>query len=230
LAIDPRAKDTASASRDHVIEVSDSGLVTIAGGKWTTYRRMAKDTVDKALEISNLFPGTKKPKCNTEKIKMIGAENWELAFFTVIAQDYKRMKTVKSKHNNWEPSLVRIPQDMAKHLSRSYGTRSMRVAEIAQNGYGNRLAEGFPYLEAEVVYAAQEEYACTVVDVLARRLRLAFLDAEVARACIPQVVELMGKTLKWDDAKKKQEMDAAVYFMHIMTVGRVDEYNDDQDH
>lgn len=67
---------------------------------------------------------------------------------------------------------------------------------------GKRLTEQFPYIEAEVKYAIKE-YACTVVDVLARRTRLAFLNVHVAKETIPKIAELMAKELGWSKARKK---------------------------
>jgi glycerol-3-phosphate dehydrogenase len=74
--------------------------------------------------------------------------------------------------------------------------RALRVAQIAQEGYGNRLADGYPYLEAEVVYAVQEEMAVSAVDVLARRTRLAFLDTEAAALCMDRVISILDNTLE----------------------------------
>jgi glycerol-3-phosphate dehydrogenase len=89
------------------------------------------------------------------------------------------------------------------------------------------LADAHPYLEAEVAYAAQEEMAVTAVDVIARRLRLAFLDAEASERCAPRIVDILAETLHWDTARKEQELKDVKYFLHIMNVGRKDQFNDD---
>jgi len=94
------------------------------------------------------------------------------------------------------------------------------VAQLAQEQYGSRLHDSYPYLEAEVIYAIEEEMARTAVDVIARRLRLAFLDTEAAEECAPRVLDLMAQTLKWSPAKKKEETDRLNFYLHIMTVGR----------
>ena len=67
---------------------------------------------------------------------------------------------------------------------------------------GKRLVDEFPYIEAEIRYGVQE-YACTIVDFLARRTRLAFLNAQVAADAIPKIAEIMAKELKWSKAKKE---------------------------
>lgn len=112
MAIDPHAKDTASASRDHFLEIDSHNLITISGGKWTTYRRMAEETVDKAIEIGKFKPS----KCKTADVKLIGAANWEPAFFFLIAQTYSRERLK-------EGNKIVIPSSIAQHLSLSYGTR-----------------------------------------------------------------------------------------------------------
>jgi len=208
LARDPNATSTASASRDHVIATSSSNLVTIAGGKWTTYRRMAQDVVDKAVEVGGL---TVKNPCATKSIPIIGAEKWEPAFFTVITQNFRRAKTTR----DGEIVQAKFPSDVARHLSHAYGTRSLRVAQIAQRKYGNRLATNYPYIEAEVVYACQEEYAVNARDLIARRLRLAFLDSEVGKKVAPRIVSLMGDTLGWDEERRQRELSEALEYLSI---------------
>ena len=97
---------------------------------------------------------------------------------------------------------------VAKHLSHTYGSKAPEVAKLASiTGsrwpvVGKRLVEQFPYIEAEIQYAVKE-YACTVVDFLARRTRLAFLNAEAAADAIPKIAEIMAKELKWSKTKKE---------------------------
>eukprot|EP01118_Nematostelium_gracile_P004659 TRINITY_DN1552_c0_g1_i4.p1 TRINITY_DN1552_c0_g1~~TRINITY_DN1552_c0_g1_i4.p1 ORF type:complete len:632 (+),score=174.82 TRINITY_DN1552_c0_g1_i4:3112-5007(+) len=225
LAKDPNALDTKSISRNHVIEVADSQLITITGGKWTTYRKMAEDTVDKVIQVGSFKEAR---KCRTNRFTLLGGEGWDKAFFTNISQDFQRMKTSKRSSN--QKGLVKIPSDIAQHLSHSYGTRAIQVAKIAEESWGNRLVDGHPYLEAEVVYAAQEEMACTAVDVVARRLRLAFLDAEASAACSQRVVDILTDQLGWSKERKAKELADLEYFLHTMNVGRtIDQFNDDPD-
>lgn len=91
-----------------------NGLLTIAGGKWTTYRKMAEDTVNTAIKIGGLKP---QYGCQTKKLKVLGAEDWEPAFFTVLTQNYSL------KDSSGKVTYSSIPSDIAEHLSRSYGTR-----------------------------------------------------------------------------------------------------------
>jgi len=186
---------------------------------------MAQDAVDKAIVVGG-FKDVK--KCRTHRYPLVGGQNWDQAFFTVIAQDYMRMKTSKRSSN--QKGLVRISTDMAQHLSRSYGNRARRVAQIAQESYGNRLIDNHPYLEAEVVYVAQEEMAATAVDVIGRRLRLAFLDAEATQSCAKRVVDILAETLNWSQERKEKEMEELRYYLHVMNVpsNAKDEFQDEE--
>src|SRR5690606_5983034 len=165
-------KATARLSRDHVIATSGSGLVTVTGGKWTTYRSMAEDTVDAAVAVGDLTPAR---GCVTHDMPLVGAERFE-------PEGHARLRSVHG-----------LPEDVALHLHRAYGDRAEDVARLAADGLGQRLAPGHPYLEAEVVYARDVELACTADDVLARRLRLAFLDAAAAESARPRVEELLTR-------------------------------------
>ena len=128
-------------------------------------------------------------------------------------------------HENLFIKLIQhfgIETEVAAHLAANYGDRAWSVASMASlTGsrwpiYGSKLVRGYPYIEAEVRYACRHEYACTVVDVLARRLRLAFLNAQSAQEAIPRVVEIMASELGWDNEKRKQEIrDAQEYLISM---------------
>jgi glycerol-3-phosphate dehydrogenase len=178
LVSDPEAADTAKLARDHVIEDSDAGLVTIAGGKWTTYRKMAEDTVDHALRRFHL--SAPKPACRTEHLRIIGGA------------DYRA---------DGDLDLVRqfdLAADVAAYLHRTYGDQAGQVALLAKQGYGARLVENHPLLDAEVLYAVRHELAERVIDVLARRTPLALLDTAAARQAAPRVLQIMAAELGWD--------------------------------
>ena len=190
LVSDPKAADTAKVSRDHVVNTSSSGLVTVAGGKWTTYRKMALDTVDEVLKVGHLQAGPSR----TEQLKLVGAEAFRPAGAATLAEQFG------------------LDADVAEYLNRAYGDRAVKVAELAET-YPGRLVPGQPQLEAEVIYSATYEGADTAVDFLARRTRLAFLDQGAALAALPQVIELLGKTLSWDEARKQREQQEAETYL-----------------
>ncbi|XP_067405527.1 glycerol-3-phosphate dehydrogenase, mitochondrial isoform X2 [Emydura macquarii macquarii] len=197
LVTDPSSKDTQSISRNHVVAVSDSGLVTIAGGKWTTYRSMAQDTIDAAIQAHNLKAGP----CKTVGLLLQGAKDWSPTLYIRLVQDYG------------------LESEVAQHLASTYGDKAFEVAKIAQvTGkrwpiVGKRLVSEFPYIEAEVVYGVKE-YACTAVDMISRRTRLAFLNVQAADEALPRIIDIMGKELHWSDQKKKEELAAAKEFLY----------------
>ncbi len=186
--------NTAALLRDHAIDVSPSGLITVVGGKWTTYRLMAKEAVDRAIELGGFAAAR---GCVTERVALLGAQELRRD-----GADVAACPSRSAKDGN-------LPADVARHLRSTYGDRAPHVAEIADRGYASRLAEGYPYIEAEVLWAAREEMACTVMDVLARRARLAFLDNAAASAAVPRVSELLRQELNWDEHKLKLEREMA---------------------
>ncbi|GLT88834.1 hypothetical protein SLE2022_068430 [Rubroshorea leprosula] len=220
LAVDPKAKNTESISRDHVVSEDYPGLVTITGGKWTTYRSMAEDAVDAAIKSGKLTPGS---GCLTQNLHLIGGDGWKPSSFTVLAQQYVRLK--KSYTGKIVPGVMDTA--VAKHLSHAYGTLAERVAIIAQNeNLGKRLAHGYPFLEAEVAYCARHEYCESAVDFIARRCRLAFLDTDAAGHSLPRVVEILAAEHNWGKSRKKQEMQKAKEFLETFKSSRNAQFRD----
>lgn len=85
LVKDPNKADTASLARNHVIEVTDSNMITIGGGKWTTYRHMAEETVNKAVEVCGLQPVR---ECVTAGLLLEGGHDWHPLMYIALVQDY----------------------------------------------------------------------------------------------------------------------------------------------
>lgn len=150
---DDDAGSTQALSREHTVLVSKSGLVTVTGGKWTTYRAMAEDVLAKCFGAA-LLPS--RPADATINLKLVGAQ--------------------ASSH--------KISESPGIHL---YGSESAVVQDLP--GSGRELGGGLT--EAMVRFAARHEYARTVEDVLARRSRLLFLDAALARTLAPEVAALL---------------------------------------
>lgn len=198
LVRDPNKTDTKSLARNHIIEVAPSGLVTIAGGKWTTYRHMAEETVDAAVKAHGLKPRT---GCVTPGLLLEGAHDWDPLLYIHLVQDYG------------------IEVDVAQHLANTYGDRAFVVARMCKMTgkrwpiVGKRLHEEFPYLDAEVNYAIKE-YACTATDVIARRLRLAFLNTYSAHEVLDQVVAIMASELGWTRKEAEKQMQTARDFIN----------------
>jgi glycerol-3-phosphate dehydrogenase len=188
LVSDPNASDTARLSRDHVVHVDEGhGLVTVAGGKWTTYRVMAADTVDVAVTSGGLSASG--PSATLD-LRLAGAERFDATAAGALQE------------RGFEA-------DVASHLHLAYGDRVWAVAALAQAGLGDRLAPQYPYLHAEVVYGAREELATSSADVLLRRTRLATLDAEAAASALEAVHGLLADELGWDAARRARDLSDA---------------------
>lgn len=197
LVLDPKIRDTSRLSREHVIDVSSSGLLTIAGGKWTIFRKMAQDTVEKAISLGSLSPSS--PSISSQLV-LLGGEHYQKDLAEHLSHSFD------------------LESDVAEHLASTYGDCAEKVVKIAQQGYSDRLAERFPYLEAEVLYGVRYELACTAVDLLARRTRLAFLSQKGALGALPRVLELMSEELCWSQGRRELEREAAVRFLETMGV------------
>lgn len=171
---------TSALSRDHTIHIDGGGLLTIAGGKWTTYRHMAEDTVDHAITLGKL----EERPCVTRTLRIHG---------------YKS-------------------ESEAEDALRVYGADAARVREIAASNaaLAQWLDEALPYIGAEVVWAAREEMARTLDDVLARRTRALFLNARAAMRMAPAAAKLLarelGKDQSWAEAQVKLFCDLAAHY------------------
>ena len=222
LVKDPKAKNTESLVRNHLITFSDSGLLTCAGGKWTTYRQMAEEAVDAAVKHYSLHPKPLKINphisgtedcddtapldgtCQTHQVRLIGAHGYSKTLFINLIQHFG------------------VETEVAKHLVESYGDRAWTVAALCSPtqqrfpARGTRLAELYPFVDGEVRYAVRHEYAQTACDVIARRTRLAFLNAQASLETLPKVIDLMAEELNWNHTRKELEWREAVIFLGSM--------------
>jgi len=161
LAASVKKRDTREISRSHKILVSESGLVTIIGGKWTTYRKMAEDIVNRAIAIAGLHNA----ECITRQIKIHGYSDNRNNTVSVYGSDEEKINKLLQQ----EPSLDVLLDDQ------------------------------FPYKDVHVIWSVREEMAMTVEDVLARRLRILFLNAQTAIDLAPRVAGLMARELNYDE-------------------------------
>mmetsp|Transcript_90073 Transcript_90073/g.197264 ORF Transcript_90073/g.197264 Transcript_90073/m.197264 type:complete len:794 (-) Transcript_90073:148-2529(-) len=227
LAADPNASGQSSLSRDHVISYNkDNDITFVSGGKWTTWREMAEDAVDQVVRRDSVLKAKAGPSTSLQT-PLVGTgktnfypEGWNESLSIKLSQSYD------------------VAYDIAQHLVRNYGTRAAEVLEYAppESVRGSRsglykhyprlyegaaATTGYPYLEAEVLYAMDKEYAVSPVDILARRTRLAFLNSTAARLALPRVVELMGDKLGWDEARRREEYEKADLLLHQDFAGPV---------
>ncbi len=182
---------TADLSRRHRVTLSGTGLVTITGGKLTTYRKMAEDTVDALTpRLGRLRPSP------TKHLRLRGADGLD---------SFDRLHGEKSSPG---PGVI-------SHLRRRYGGEARAVLSLMgeRDDLAEPLVEGLPYLAAEAVYAARYEMATTLEDVLARRTRAVLLEAEATSRAAPQVADLLAGELGWDEARKKEETAAFELFV-----------------
>ena len=175
------SKKTAELSRDHLITVSASGLITIAGGKWTTYRRMAEDTVNTAITRAGLADKV----CRTATLPIHGAPVEVLPLGVGVATDFHA------------PLYY-------------YGTDAPAIRSLAKSDpvLGKPLHPRLSYIGAEIVWAAREELCMTVEDALSRRTRALLLDAQAAIDCAGVVAELLAGELGKDLLWQKQQVEA----------------------
>jgi glycerol-3-phosphate dehydrogenase len=176
-------KSTKQLLRDHVVEYDEvSGLLTLMGGKWTTYRLMAKHTIDELCKLMD-----RNIACNTEHQLMIEA----------VQYDFNTWRTLAQKYN--------IAPDIAQHLLQKYGSLADK---LLSNGVAllHRLHPNYPYIWAEVKWQIEEEMACSIEDILCRRMRIAFLDWAVAKAIARQVADILADYFEWTEVIKEEKV------------------------
>ncbi|MCC7531863.1 MAG: glycerol-3-phosphate dehydrogenase/oxidase [Candidatus Melainabacteria bacterium] len=184
---------TTKVSRKHSLKLSEDGLITIAGGKLTTYRPMAAETVD-LVAFKLRLDGIEAGPCVTENL-MLGGWDGEVRNMEHIKDVFRQMA-----------GRVRISAATADVLLQMYGRRAMEVAEFVSEypELAEPISAAHPYILAQVVYAVGCESAVTLEDVLARRIRLTITDAEQAKASAEKVSQLMAKLLGWDDSTRQR--------------------------
>jgi len=181
------AKPTTKVSREHVVDVPVPGLASIAGGKFTTYRLMARDVVDAAVADFD----REVPSSVTEQLPLLGADGLVgvRAGTGRLAEDY------------------RVSRAAVEHLIDRYGTLAGEVLDLirADPGLARPLADGHPYLRAEVAYAVTHENALHVDDVLMRRMRLFIESADSGTGVAAEVALIMGRLLGWSRRRRAAE-------------------------
>ena len=176
-----QGRATKDISRRHQILVSAAGLITITGGKWTTYRRMAEDVVDRAIALGKLPTA----QSGTADLPIHGAQ---------------------------------LVTDASSHLY-VYGSDRPALEQLMTDhpDLGEKLEDGLEFTKAEVVWAARFEMARTVEDVLARRVRVLFLDAAAAIRIAPLVAKLLaqelGRDAKWEEAQVEAFRQLAQHYL-----------------
>jgi glycerol-3-phosphate dehydrogenase len=197
---------TTKLSREHVVDTPVPGLASIAGGKFTTYRLMARDVVDAAVADYERWV----PASVTDQLPLLGADGLAAAAAEAdrLAEDYG------------------VPTDAVEHLLDRYGTLTEEVLELTRDdpALARPLADGHPYLAAEVAYAVTHEGALHVEDVLVRRVRLFIETGANGAEAVGPVTDIMGDLLGWGAARRAAEtegylelLEADTWALHQLT-------------
>ncbi len=192
LITDPRASATTEVSRKEEIIESEDGLISIGGGKLTTYRAMAERGLDLAAkrlsERFNIAAGAA-----SAKDAAIGGER---------SSDELTMTPERLSQTE------NLPLETARHLLRDYGPDYRRLVELTREDerLRERLVEGLPQIMAEVVYAARYEMALTLTDAMTRRTRLATVAGREALNCAAIVADSMARELGWSREQTERQI------------------------
>lgn len=191
-------------SREHEIFVRDEGVLVIAGGKLTTYRRMAKEVVDRAVEWLEsrgdaVFDGRTIRPCRTKHRPLPGAQGLEEPGQKAIQAIAARLGATHG-----------LPARVAEHMSQTYGVRADAVLArgTAEPSLLERIDAELPYLWAEVDHAIDVDLARTLEDVLVRRIPLALRGRDQGLSVAPRVAARMAARLGWSETEKARQVAA----------------------
>ena len=187
------ARSPGATSREHRIVESPSGLISIVGGKLTTYRAMAAQVVDRvARRLRDLDGRAVAPRARTDREPLPGGAARDLS---TVTRDIE---------------LEGFPRTVAEHLTRLFGSEAPAVARLALSDPALKqpIVEGHPALRAELIHAVRREMAITLCDLLIRRTHLFYEVPGHALAEATGVAELVGQELGWDAARQAAELAA----------------------
>lgn len=192
LVANKKDSETTKLSREHTVDRSAPGFVSIAGGKYTTYRVMGKDVIDLAgVELRRIVADSV-----TEKLPIVGADG-----YVALTQQAERI----SEESGLSAASV-------IHLLNRYGSLISELLEIIKNDpkLAKPLTKDLPYLKAEIFYAASHEGARSVDDVISRRTRLAFEAPNSAMDLASDVATIIAPVLGWTPKQKKDSINAYI--------------------
>ncbi len=185
------SESSAQLAREHIIEKLDCGLISIVGGKFTTYRSMAEETVDYVFKNVNIKQTG--IKCTTHKYKLIGSR--------------KNLKQIKEQliKDTKKTSLI-------NKLISFYGDRTEKIIEIAnkENSYEQISIDEYDIIKAELIYTIRYEYVKKPMDFIERRRSLALIDKKGAKKILDKVLSIMKNELSWNEAKYVNEKKEAL--------------------
>jgi glycerol-3-phosphate dehydrogenase len=188
--IAPSSGSTVTASREHRVTVERNGLVRVSGGKYTTYRVMAEQTIDAAVGV---LGGSGAGRTGTVTRRLVGAADRAELDRTAVAL----------------AAASSLERAVAARLVARHGTQAPDVVALGRElGLLGRLVDGEDHLEVEVAWAARHELALSIDDVLARRMRLAHELPDRGASIAPRVATILGGELGWDEPRTASEVAA----------------------
>lgn len=193
--------DESAVSREHQVVVGRDGVITIAGGKLTTFRKMSEEVVDTAIKLLRLGGRLQStlPRAHTDREPLPGAVGWpEDDDHDHVAQQVRAR------------SGEALSPESARLLTDTYGMCAMEIADQvrADPSLGAPLVPGRPEIVAQVRWAVERELAATVADVLVRRTQLFYRAADQGLEAAEQVGSLMGERLGWDADTREASIEA----------------------
>lgn len=173
--------NTKNISREEVILVSDSGLITMSGGKWSTYRKMAEDLTDRMIKEASLSP---KSNCSTYDYGFPGKKEYSETLYKNLCDTYKlKVEDARRLRNFYGSEVFDILGDRPRELLKDSG-----------------------YFEEEVIHFIKNEFAISITDILARRFRVQFTHLVTAKKLVEPVASILAKEKKWSVEEKNREV------------------------
>lgn len=170
--------DTSQLVREHIEKLSDSGLLSIAGGKWTSYRSMAQSAVDivtQKLGVSS--------RCQTADYKVTGSKTHKAAVMEMLEKE-------------------NVPAEKATYLYHHYGDQSLKVVEIGRAHKEDTLLHpSVQTTTSELIYCIRHEFVRKPLDFLVRRINLGLVDTSLAMETLPQICDIMARELAWSSTE-----------------------------
>jgi glycerol-3-phosphate dehydrogenase len=181
-------ENTQKIARDDVIEIDpQSGLISIMGGKWTTHRAMAEDTINTVQKALGVLVSESPTRAHV----LHGGEGYTSDFWEELVRTYP------------------LSKETARHLSAKYGTAAWNVLELTRTnpGLAQPIIHGSAQIQAEVVYAVREELAAKIEDVISRRIGLQYYSWRDAIKAAPVVGSLMAQELQWTSGQEREAVN-----------------------
>jgi glycerol-3-phosphate dehydrogenase len=177
LVVDENVDSTKELVREHLIVKSKSGLVSVVGGKWTTYRKMAEETLDVALKTQKKY---NLHSCQTKEYKLVGSR--------------ENLYQIKAKLDK-----LKLEEESKEHLLSSYGDCAIDIIKYLDEYGDEKIHKDYPYLLAEVYYCIDFEFTCKPLDFLVRRLGMGFIDIEATKESLEKIALIFKDKLNWSD-------------------------------